>query len=56
MEEWRVIIDYPNYSISNFGNIKNNKTNKQMKINVKSDYCHISLKNETSKKTLKFTD
>ena len=25
MEEWRSISDFPNYSVSNFGNIKNNK-------------------------------
>lgn len=53
MEEWREIINFPNYSVSNLGNVKNNKTNKVMKINVKGGYCHISLKNETSKKTFK---
>jgi hypothetical protein len=53
MEEWQEIINFPNYSVSNFGNVKNNKTNKLMKINVKGGYCHISLKNETSKKSFK---
>jgi molybdenum-dependent DNA-binding transcriptional regulator ModE len=53
MEEWREIFEFPNYSVSNLGNVKNNKTNKLMKINVKGGYCHISLKNETSKKSFK---
>ena len=35
MEEWRIIKDFENYSVSNFGNIINIKTNKVMKINVK---------------------
>ena len=26
--EWKLIVSYPNYSISNFGNVKNNKTQK----------------------------
>lgn len=53
MEEWRVIKDFPNYSISNLGSIKNNKTNRIMKLNVKSGYYHISLKNDNCKKTFK---
>lgn len=53
MEEWLVINEFPNYSVSNLGNVMNNKTNKRMKLNVKGGYCHISLKNETSKKSLK---
>ena len=32
MEEWKQIIDYPNYSISNFGNVRNDKTGKLMKL------------------------
>ena len=30
-EEWKQIIDYPNYSISNFGNVRNDKTRKLVK-------------------------
>ena len=26
MEEWKIIEDFPNYSISNKGNVMNNKT------------------------------
>jgi len=53
MEEWRIIKDFPNYSVSNFGNVKNNKTNRIMKLNVKCGYYHISLNNNTDKKTFK---
>ena len=53
MEEWRIIKDFPNYSVSNLGNIINNKTNKLMKLNNKGGYFHISLMNNQSKKSLK---
>lgn len=32
MEEWRKIEEFPNYSVSNFGNAMNVKTNKIMKL------------------------
>jgi hypothetical protein len=53
MEEWRVISDFPNYSVSNFGNVKNNKTSKLLKLTLKSGYYHISLTNEDCKKGFK---
>jgi len=53
MEEWHIIEDFPNYSVSNLGNIKNNKTNRIMKLNVKGGYYHISLNNGYCKKGLK---
>lgn len=32
MEEiWKIVESYPNYSISNLGNLKNNITNKLLK-------------------------
>lgn len=31
MQLWKVIKDYPNYSVSNLGNVKNNKTGKLLK-------------------------
>ena len=31
MEEWKQIIDYPNYSVNNFGNVRNNKTGRILK-------------------------
>lgn len=53
MEEWRVITEYPNYSVSNLGNVMNNQTNKIMRLTVKGGYSHVGLTNETNKKTLK---
>jgi hypothetical protein len=43
MEEWKTIIDYPNYSISSLGVIKNNK-NLIIKLNPKKEgYLQIGL-------------
>jgi hypothetical protein len=53
MEEWHIIKDFPNYSVSNFGNVKNNKTNKIMKLCIKSGYYHIGLSNNIIRKVLK---
>jgi hypothetical protein len=51
MEEWRTINEYPNYDVSNFSNIRNNKSGKILKQLVKCGYYHISLVNEFNKKT-----
>ena len=53
MEEWRVINGFPNYSVSNLGNLMNNKTGKFLKSCIKGGYLHISLTNGKIKKTLK---
>jgi len=53
MEEWRVINDYPNYSVSNFGNVMNKKTNRIMKIGIKGGYQHICLVNNVGKNNFK---
>jgi len=53
MEAWHTIIEFPRYDVSCFGNIRNNKTNKIMKLCIKSGYYHISLTNETCKKSCK---
>jgi lambda repressor-like predicted transcriptional regulator len=53
MEEWRKISEFPNYSVSNFGNVMNTKTNKIMKLNIKSGYYHVSLVNELTRKIFK---
>lgn len=42
MEEWRPINDYPNYSISSLGNVKNNATGRILKPHI-SRYCGIKL-------------
>lgn len=53
MEEWHVIKDCPNYSVSNLGNVMNNKTNKIMKNNLKGGYYQICLLNNGIKKGFK---
>ncbi len=53
MEEWRQISDFPNYSVSNFGNVMNNKTNKMLRLCNKSGYYNISLTNDNNYKTFK---
>jgi hypothetical protein len=50
MEEWRVISDFPNYDVSNLGNIRNNKSGKDMKKCAKGGYFHVSLSNEIGRK------
>ena len=45
MEEFRTIVDYPNYSVSNLGNIRNDKTKKILKASIDSfGYCRVCLK------------
>lgn len=45
MEEviWLPIKDYENYSVSNLGNVRNNKTNKLMKLTERGGYIGINL-------------
>jgi hypothetical protein len=45
MESWKIIEGFENYSVSDHGNVKNNKTGriKKVKPNIKG-YIHISLK------------
>lgn len=43
MEEWRKIENF-NYSVSNYGNVKNNKTDKKIYLNNKGgDYLSVNL-------------
>jgi hypothetical protein len=53
MEEWLIINEFPNYDVSNFGNIRNNTTGKNLKICIKGGYYNISLTNNKIYKTLK---
>ena len=44
MEEWRKIDGYPNYSVSNLGNVRNDKTGKALKCLLqKTGYHYIGL-------------
>src|SRR5437868_8895631 len=49
MESWRVIPKFPNYSASNLGRIKNNKTEKILKGGMDGGYCRISIKDINKK-------
>ena len=53
MEEWRKIEEFPNYNVSNFGNVINIKTNKIIKLNIKSDYYHVGLINNINRNIFK---
>ena len=50
-EIWKDIKDYPNYQVSNLGNVKNIKTNKILKpFNTSNEYLKVALsKNGISK-------
>lgn len=46
MEQWRTIKDYPNYSVSNYGRVRNDKRNKLMGFEIdKGGYARIRLCN-----------
>jgi hypothetical protein len=54
MEEWKQIIEYPNYSISNFGNVRNDKTGKILKQDLNTyGYSRVTLYAVKKKKNLK---
>ena len=53
MEDWQVINEFPNYDISNFGNIKSDKTNRLLKIQKKSGYSTITLSDKAIDKIIK---
>ena len=45
-EEWRVINENPSYSVSNYGRVVNNKTNRLLKIDECQKYSRVSLNNK----------
>lgn len=56
MEElWKVIGEFPNYSVSTFGNVKNNTTDKILRQNINGGYysvgLYINFKNNNKCKT-----
>lgn len=51
IEVYKTIEEYPNYQVSNLGNVKNIKTDTILKpYNTKSGYLHIDLYNENGRK------
>lgn len=53
MEEWKLITDYPNYQVSNFGRIKNIKFNKLLNPCSDGYYMNVVLSNEGKQKTFR---
>ena len=54
MEDWKQIKDYPNYSVSNFGNVKNNSSNKVLKPIIDFwGYARVNLYNNNGAKMFK---
>jgi hypothetical protein len=50
MEEWKIITDYPNYSVSSFGNVRNDKTGRILKKNIGTDgYLRVCLNKKCCK-------
>ena len=47
-EEYRKIEGYENYSISNFGNVKNNQTGKMLKPSNVKGYLSVKLNNKSN--------
>lgn len=43
MEIWKTITDYPNYQVSNYGNVKNIRFNRILKCTI-TPYDKIKLK------------
>lgn len=52
-EEWRTIQSFPNYSVSNLGNVKNNKTGRILKASLNQwSYKFVSLRRNNELKTV----
>ena len=49
MEEFRIVKDYPNYSVSNFGNVKKNQTGKIIIPRYSNGYSQVELWNDNGK-------
>ena len=52
-EQWSQIKYFPDYSISTFGNIRNNVTDRFLKPTYKGEYYHVYLTNNKLKKSCK---
>ena len=52
MEEWKQITGYPDYSISNYGNVKSNRYNRLLKPSSNNQsYLYVNLIKDRRKKT-----
>lgn len=53
-EDWKIVIDYPNYKVSNLGNVKNEKKNKMMTQHDHQGYKVVFLYNDKVKNQRNF--
>lgn len=49
IEEWKKVEKFPNYSVSNMGRIRNDKTNKMMKLHKANGYYKVDLRGNEKK-------
>ena len=49
MEIFKIIDDFPMYEVSNYGNIRNKKSNRLLKLNSKNGYVIVKLYNKSVK-------
>jgi len=49
MEEWKIILNYPNYEVSNLGNVRNIKTKRILKTGVNPSGYYIITLNQKNK-------
>jgi hypothetical protein len=53
MEEYKKVKSYDNYSVSNFGNVRNDTTNRILKPGINSrGYCYVNLCNNNKKQNM----
>lgn len=53
MEQWLSVINYPNYQVSNLGQIRNIKTGRILKPNSNAKgYCYVCLTNADAQKSI----
>jgi hypothetical protein len=53
MEIWKSIVDYPNYSVSNFGNVRNDIKNNLIKGGIRNGYKFVMLSKNNQQKSFK---
>jgi hypothetical protein len=53
LEEWKEIINFPNYQISSYGNIINKNSNKYLKPSSNGGYLCVSICNENGVRSTK---
>jgi hypothetical protein len=51
-EEWKQIQDFPNYEVSNLGNVRNSNTGRILKLTCKGGYMFTGLCQNSNSKTL----